>query len=232
MKNQGAFLAHLGFFLFATLILFAANLLLSPGSSWSFWLALVWGCAVVVHALSVYGGTARAGNLRSSRTFVRGSAAQPAPAAAAHPESLPPPAADIATVEARIARLWRTARQIPVEAVRERAFRVCAAADRVAEALAADRADPELVAWFSDRYLTPAETILEQYVRLAQRGIASAEPALTKVETEDLPLLESRLDALYERLHRGDVIELSVASEMLDLDLADQPPRPPRTPPS
>jgi hypothetical protein len=120
--------------------------------------------------------------------------------------------------------LWRTARRIPTTEAREQAFLVCAAADRVAEALARDRASPELVGWFVDRYVVPTETLLDRYARLAERRIAAAEPTLTKVEQEDLPQLAARLDALYEQLHRGDVVELAVASEMLEFGFADEPP--------
>jgi hypothetical protein len=105
------------------------------------------------------------------------------------------------------------ARQIPAEPAREQAFRVCAAADRVAEVLAQDkdRLEPETVRWFVDRLLTPTEALMERYARLANRGIDAAEPTLAKVEREDLPRIESRLDSLYEQLHRGDVVDLAVA---------------------
>ena len=126
--------------------------------------------------------------------------------------------------EARIARLWRTARLIPTEGARERAFRVCAAADRVAEVMATDKADPQLVGWFVDRYLNPTEALLERYARLERRGVAAAEPNMAKVEEHDLPLLESRLDALNEQFHRADVIDLAVGSEMPELDDRKQKP--------
>jgi hypothetical protein len=102
------------------------------------------------------------------------------------------------------------------------------AARRIVAALAEDGPrlpDAELARTFLDRYLTTTETILERYVRLSARGVLSAEATLTKVEEHDLPLLARKLTDLYERLHRGDVIDLETASEMLDLDLAGPPVR-------
>jgi hypothetical protein len=235
-RGEASFRAHLASFLLFSVFMFVVNVLTSPGNWWFYWPVFFWLWAVVIHAVATYGAAAPSGIIHSLRSLIPRGTGRSAPGAPQTPGNPGPDAAtaateDISAIEARVARLWRTARQIPNESVRERAFRVCAAADRVAEALATDRPNPELAGWFSDRYLTPAETILERYVRLAGRDIAAAEPALRKVEDEDLPLLESRLDELYDRLHRGDVIELSVASEMLDLDLADQPPRLPRTPP-
>jgi methyl coenzyme M reductase alpha subunit len=121
------------------------------------------------------------------------------------------------------------ARSIENQATRDLAFRVCAAADRVAEALASDNAEAQLVTWFIERYVQPTETLLGQYARLERRDVSAAEPALRKVETEDLPLLESKLDTLYQQLHRGDLVSLQVASEMLEFGLSDQPPRLTRT---
>lgn len=129
---------------------------------------------------------------------------------------------------ARVARIRRLADQIAKPAARRQALGLATTAERILFALAEDGhrlPDAQLARTFLDRHLTTTETILERYVRLSARGVLSAEATLTKVEEHDLPLLARKLTDLYERLHRGDVIDLETASEMLDLDLAGPPAR-------
>ena len=238
-RRAASFRVHLSVYLTFGLVFLVLNLLTSPGDWWFYWPMFGWGIAVVVHAFIVFGADAPFELLAILRSWADRVAPSPPPSPPVPPTPGVRPAEPATTrgtaaapttvdeAEARIARLWRTARLIPTEGARERAFRVCAAADRVAEVMATDKADPQLVGWFVDRYLTPTEALLERYARLARRGVTAAEPTLAKVEEHDLPLLESRLDALYEQLHRGDVIDLAVASEMLEFD--DRPPKPLRS---
>jgi hypothetical protein len=115
----------------------------------------------------------------------------------------------------------RNARQIPTPAVRTRALDVCAAADRVLAAIGDNPEEVVLARDFVSRYLEPANTILGDYTRLATRNVASAGPTLRRVEEHDLPLLESKLNEVHDRLHRGSIIDLEVAREMLSLDVSD-----------
>jgi hypothetical protein len=115
----------------------------------------------------------------------------------------------------------RNARQIPTPAVRSRALDVCAAADRVLAAIGDNPDELALARDFVSRYLEPANTILGDYTRLATRNVASAGPTLRRVEEHDLPLLESKLNEVHDRLHRGSIIDLEVAREMLSLDVSD-----------
>ncbi|MGH2616538.1 MAG: hypothetical protein ACRDJC_14955, partial [Thermomicrobiales bacterium] len=80
------------------------------------------------------------------------------------------------------------------------------------------------VTWFDRQLLEPTASLLDRYVRLSQRGVAGADETLRRVEEQNLPLLISRFDALYDQLHRGEIVDLAVASEMLDLDLPEPPP--------
>jgi len=209
-------------------LLFVINLVTSPGSWWFYWPLFGIGIALAIRAFrflgdnppALFGGTPRP----------PGAGLAPPPAAGERHAAPPAAAATGATIEdaeARVARLWRTARSIPSESAREQAFRVCAAADRVAEVLAQDKAAPEVVLQYVDGYLAPAEAILGRYARLAKRGVAAAEPTLAKVEQQDLPLLAEKFDALYERLHRGEVVDLAVASEMLEFGDPPAPSPPP-----
>lgn len=115
----------------------------------------------------------------------------------------------------------RSARQVPKPAVRTRALDVCAAADRVLSAIGDNPGEIALARDFVGRYLTPASTIFDDYSRLASRNIASAQPTLERVEDHDLPLLEEKLNEVHDRLHRGSIIDLQVAREMLSLDVSD-----------
>lgn len=238
-RGEGAFRSHLAIYLVMAVFFLALNLLTGPGELWFYWPVFFWGFALVLQAFATFGAEAPTKVAALLRSFVPGSArpqrpATPSPVAPIDRRQADPARDPLAVApvtdeaEARVARLWRAARLIPVPAARDQAFRVVAAADRVAEVMAADKTDPQTVAWFIEHYLVPTEAILERYARLAGRGVAAAEPALATVEHRDLPLLETRLTDLYEQLHRGDVIDLQVASEMLDLDLDAAPPKPPR----
>jgi hypothetical protein len=216
-------------YLVVGLFLLTLNLLTGPDELWFYWPMFFWGWAVLIQAAATYGTDAPARVLDILRSLV--------PGAATTSRAAPPPAgirdgrfepASIVSVEQRVQRLWRIARQIPDNAVREQAFRICAAADRIAEVMAADRTDARTVAWFDQRMLAPTESLLGGYLRLAIRGVSGADSTLRRVEEQNLPQIESRLDALYQQLHRGDVIDLAVASEMLDLEphMPDLPPSP------
>lgn len=126
-----------------------------------------------------------------------------------------------ARAEELIDGMRRSARQIPKPAVRTRALDVCAAADRVLSAIGDNPSEVALARDFVGRYLTPASTILSDYSRLASRNIAAARPTLERVEDHDLPLLEEKLNEVHDRLHRGSIIDLQVAREMLSLDVSD-----------
>jgi len=232
---------HLAIYLAFAVFFFMLDVITGLGDWWFFWPVFFWGWAVVFHAVGVYGAAAPAKVIELLGSMVPGAsrprrAASRAPAARTVVGSTggrPDPRATANVVEeaeTRVARLWRVARRIPGETAREQAFRVCAAADRVAEVLAQDkdRIEPETARWFIDRLLSPTEALLDRYVRVASRGVASAEPTLAKVEREDLPAIESRLDTLYQQLHRGDVVDLAVASEMLEFGLDEAPPLPSR----
>lgn len=223
-QHLRGYLGFVGFF-------FVINLVTSPGRWWFYWPVLIWGAFLVMHAFGTYGPYAPVAIVNIIRNWFNTSKAQvpPVKAAAPKPATAPTAAAPAhytaAEAEARIARLWRTARMIQHPATQEKAFQVCAAADRVAEALAMDNAESQLVTWYIERYIQPTETLLSQYARLERRGVEGAAATLAKVETEDLPLLQSKLDTLYQQLHRGDLVSLQVASEMLEFGLSEPPPR-------
>lgn len=116
------------------------------------------------------------------------------------------------------ARMRRTLAGINDRNVRLRVTNLVDDADRILGSLR-DRGDTVLTRTFNDRYLAPATTILTRYTRLVSRDLTSARPVLDRVETHDLPLLQRKYDEFYEQVHRGDLIDLEVASEMLAFEL-------------
>lgn len=92
--------------------------------------------------------------------------------------------------------------------------------DRLLTVLAENPQERWLTHDFPTRYLTPAEAIVTRSTRLATRGVASVEPTLARIEQDDLSLLDPKFRERYDRLHRGDLIDLEVARELLQLDFA------------
>ncbi|MCC6703821.1 MAG: hypothetical protein IT334_03025 [Thermomicrobiales bacterium] len=113
-----------------------------------------------------------------------------------------------------------SAARMSTEEARNQALDVCDRADSILVALVEPRRDDLLAHEFVEQVLTPANTLFANYVRLSERQVASAAPALRRVETHDLPLLERTLDDIHERLHQDDLVSLEVASEMLSLGRA------------
>lgn len=70
---------------------------------------------------------------------------------------------------------------------------------------------------FSGAFLEPAHKIFVEYDRLATRDVQSAKALLQEVEQNDLPRITERAEQVYERVHRGTMIDLEVAREMLNL---------------
>lgn len=124
----------------------------------------------------------------------------------------------LASGREQAARMRRSLEGINDREVRLRVTNLVDDADRILVSLR-DRGDVVLARTFNDRYLAPASTILTRYARLVSRDLTTARPVLDRVETHDLPLLQKRYGEFYEQVHRGDLIDLEVASEMLAFEL-------------
>ena len=239
VKDAAAFRHHLAVYLTFALFFFVLNLLTSPTDLWFYWPLLFWGFALAIHAIEAYGADAPIKLLaliRSSATRARSSARVPSspdsttPSRTAAPrEHVPSPdQADpmqrlMAEGEARVDAMRSQARRIPKPAVRDQALSLSASADRILAVLGETPENQQLASDFLSRYLTPAGAIISRYAHLAARNVPSAAPTLAKVEAEDLPLLDHKMSELYDRLHRGDLIDLEVAREMLAFDFASDP---------
>lgn len=225
-KGETAFRGHLTVYLCVGLFLLTLNLLTSPGELWFYWPLFFWGWGLVFQAVATYGASAPTrvmADLRAIIPWLPNTRPSAPPARQRAASSAPFAATAFASVHERIERLKALSWQLPESPVRDQAMRICDVAERSVAVMASDRADAATVEWFDTHLLAPAESLLDRYSRLAGRGVSSADETLRRVEEHDLPLLESRFESLYDRLHRGEIIDLAVASEMLDLE----PPAPP-----
>lgn len=236
-KKEASVRVHLAVYVTFAIFFFVLNMLTGPGELWFYWPLLGWGLFLALHAIAVYGANAPAEVVSTLHSWTGRLHAPPVPppppgpvqhrdaSRQAGPPAQEQPSADVRALiaggETKVDGMRAQARRIGKPDVRDRALAICASADRILGVLDEFPSERQLARDFVDRYLTPAEAIVSRYVRLSSRGISTAEPTLVKVETEDLPLLDGKMRELYDRLHRGDLIDLEVAREMLALDFAD-----------
>ena len=214
-EDLQAFSIHLGVFIIVILGLFLIDLFTGPGW-WFFFPAIAWGIGLGFHGWVVLSEQVFS-QQRVETTFQN---LNQASANVVGARTIP--AGDVVLESATlIDSMRRSSRRIPNLEVRQEALALCASADQVLAVIEETPDEAALADDFLHRYLAPASSILADYSRLANRNIASARPTLEKVETHDIPMLSAKLDELYERLHRGSLIDLEVAREMLSLDIAD-----------
>jgi hypothetical protein len=220
-KEQRDFYAHLAIYAGFSLFFLIIDLL-SGSSWWFFWPMLGWGIGVVVHGISVFGENRFGPSWEDRKTQQILERATGQPRASARP-------AESSTAGLRklidqgvadVARLRSNALRMEDADAKAQALRICTRSDDILAVLSEPGRDALLAREFVDQVLTPARTVFANYVRLSERQIASAEPALRRVERHDLPYIEQTLNDIYQRLHRDDVISLEVASEMLTLGRA------------
>lgn len=223
VDERQAFFTHLTSFIFVNIVLIVINLVTSPDSIWFYWVTLFWGIGLASHALKVF-----AIDRKLNERFSSARPARVEPSRSMTATGEPTPAADtdeLRQIEDRasalIDRMRASARQIPNTDPRREALDACAASDRVLSAIVDHPDELPLARDFVDRFLQPASVVIGDYARLANRNVPSARETLEAVETHDLPLITRKADELYDRLHRGTLIDLQVAREMLTLDMAD-----------
>jgi hypothetical protein len=135
-----------------------------------------------------------------------------------------PPAEALKRCQQHVTEIRTLARRLPArtdDGTRQRIGRI---GERAGQILAVIRDDPAkrgAAEAYLTGYLEPIHALLSRYVTLAERDVESAGPALARAEQETLPTIETGLDRLYEKLHAEDIIDLEVASEMLDLRFLD-----------
>lgn len=227
LREQRAAVRHFMIFfgVWIALAIFFLLVNIASGSGvWFFWpmlplmiplIFLAWrafamprvGDAFVERRMEERGSRARPGSTARSATAVR-------PVSGDH-------AATINEAAELIDSIRGEARQVQDSLARNRVLNVAAASDRVLSAVTDYPGETQLASEFVERYLRPANKIVREYVRLSTGNVRSAQATLRQVEDHDLPQLETKFDDIYDRLHRGSVIDLQVAREMLSMDLPE-----------
>src|SRR5690606_39762388 len=76
--------------------------------------------------------------------------------------------------------------------------------------------DRPLARDFVHRFLEPAGKLIGDYARLARRNVPSAQEMLREIERVDFPQLTARATAMFDRVHRGTIIDLDRKSTRLN----------------
>ena len=222
-KAERRFIEHLTFVLGFTVFLFIVNVATGSDSWWFYWWPIGWSIFLITHAIRLYGPQNRFDDdweERKTQELIA-KKQQPAPSASEAAKPAQGPMSEmpglIANGGLEVAKMRVDAVQISKPEVQQQALRICARADEILKVLAEPGRDVQLGREFVDQVLPTAQTVFGSYARLSGRNISSAQAALARVETNDLPLIERTLDDIYQQLHRHDVISLEVASEMLEL---------------
>ena len=223
-KALRAFMQNLGAFISLGLVLLLINLLTSPHSLWFYWPLLPWGIGLVIHGWSAFWNDRLFGDSWEQRHVEKALSRQEGKAVQSG-EARPGASDELRQLSDRATGLVDTmraaARQIPDPDVRRKALDACAASDQALAAILEHPEEMPLARDFVDRFLEPASKIMTDYSRLANRNVPSARATLAQVEQHDLPLITRKANDLYDRLHRGTLIDLEVAREMLTLDMPD-----------
>lgn len=222
------FIQHLMAYLIVNGSLMVLNLVTGPSDPWFLWVAFFWGIGLAFHAVDVFMGD---GNQlaqkivdkidRKTRPAAVADAPQPQRVTIAAPErapSLTEIQSIISRGQAVVDEMRRDARQLPQGQPRRDAMTMIGKADDILLAIEEQPDEVLLARDFLNGLLIPVGKLVRDYSRLALRDVPSAQPTLREVEESDFPALITRLDAVYERLHRGNLIDLEVAREMMALD--------------
>jgi hypothetical protein len=227
------FLLHVGTYGVVISGLFLINLMAGIGHPWFLLPAFGWGLFVALHGLVMY----LLLNVRIARGIATRSQRRNDPAyrpvprnAMAHlpkPRTVPEIEHILAQGRAVLEEMRASVRTIPNPDIRNQAFATCEASGMVLVAIEEHPDEVPLARDFLHRFMQPAAKLIGDYARLAVRNVPSAQEMLREVEKNDLPRLTARANAMFDRVHRGTIIDLAVAREMMALDFADDVATPP-----
>lgn len=223
VQEMQDFLQHLGAFVIVNVMLIIINLVTSPGDIWFLWVTFFWGVGLAFHAFDVFIGENKdlARRIAAKRMGLETSSAAP-PSVATDDRPRATEDTEITRIvregTALVDRMRADARMIPNADARREALSACAASDQVLSAIEDHPDEVVLARDFLHRFLEPGSKLVRDYARLASRDVPSARRTVAEVEANDLPALTRRANAIYDRMHRGTLIDLEVAREMMALD--------------
>lgn len=207
-------LLHAGAYAVVIVGLFFINLLVGITTPWFLFPAVGWGLFVALHALVMF----LLFNIRIARGIAASSQKRSDPAWIP-PRKMSELDALVAEGDAALRQMRADIRSIPDTGARNQAFATYAASEQVMMAIREHPDEVPLARDFVHRFLQPAGKLVSDYARLARRNVPSAQAMLREVERKDLPRLTERANAMFDRVHRGTIIDLAVAREMMALDL-------------
>ena len=226
VDDMQGFLQHLGAYAIVIGMLFVINLVTSNDSWWFLWVAFFWGIGLAFHAFDLFIGENKELARRLAQRRMRAQGTVPTGATVSNGPATRKPSEITEIVQrgnALVDQMRADARMIPRSEPRREALAACAASDQVLSAIEDHPDEVVLARDFLHRFLEPGSTLIRDYARLASRDIPSARETVAEVEANDLPALTRRADAIFDRLHRGTLIDLEVAREMMALDVPIQP---------
>ncbi len=228
IKKMKEFIEHLTAYAIVIGSLMILNIVTGPGNLWFLWVAFFWGIGLMFHAIDVFMGDgtnlARAIVDRIDRTTKGETEEEEATPSrsAVQPIEKAPSLSEIQTIirdgQEVVDEMRANVRRLPNGQPRRDAMTIVAKADDILLAIEEQPDEVLLARDFLNGLLKPVGKLLGDYSRLSLRDIPSAQPTLREVEENDFPALIKRLDAVYDRLHRGNLIDLEVAREMMALD--------------
>lgn len=207
-------LLHAGAYVVVIAGLFLINLIAGITTPWFLFPAFGWGLFVALHALVMY----LVFNIRIARGIAATTERRNDPAYIPR-RKMREIDVLIAEGNAALRQMRSDIRSIPDPHARNEAFGTYAASEQVMLAIREHPDELPLARDFVHRFLQPAGKLIGDYARLARRNVPSAQPMLREVERKDLPRLTQRANAMFDRVHRGTIIDLAVAREMMALDL-------------
>lgn len=203
-------------------MLFLINMLTWDGMLWMIFPAVGWGAFLGIHG-GVAWLTANAGV--SSRMVDRARQPVSIPAPRAHAKANTP-AGELEKIVLegldKVDEMRAIGRHMGTASARRNAMNAVSSIENTLLALENQVDELPLAREFSGSFLEPAHKIFVEYDRLSRRDIQSAKTLLQEVEQKDLPRITERAEKVHERVHRGTMIDLQVAREMLHLGTGDE----------
>ena len=111
-------------------------------------------------------------------------------------------------------------RQLNSPTIQNSLWKIASQMERVNIAIAQDPAKHEYALTFNDGFVKPIHSQVRHYVALSTKKVKPAEEALHNAEY-NFPLLEDKLQKVYEVVHNPDMDKLQAANEMISLQLQD-----------
>lgn len=214
---MSTFIMHAMVYGVIMMMLFLINVLTWEGFLWMLFPAVGWGAFLALHGSFAW----IIANLGiSSRMVDR--AREPVSIPHVRKESKPTSAeAELEQIVLanldKVDEMRAIGRQMRTASARRNALAAVSSIESTLLALEGQTDELPLAREFTGAFIEPAHKIFVEYDRLSSRDIQSAKALLQEVEQKDLPRITERAEQVYERIHRGTMIDLEVAREMLNL---------------